>query len=263
MLDLLVPPVKALILDMDGVLWIGDHPIGDLSRIFSHLDFLGIKYILATNNAVRKPGAHIEKLARFGVTVQPWQVINSAMALAKIMAQEFPGGGPVYIIGEEGICTALADCGFFHQEENVLAVAAGYDRQITFEKLRRATILVRQGKPFFFTNPDKTFPTPDGLIPGAGAFLAFLEASTDVKPVQGGKPYPILYQLAIERLGLPANQVLAVGDRLDTDILGGINAGCRTALVLTGVVTECELKDSPIQPDLVAANLANLIGLRE
>jgi 4-nitrophenyl phosphatase len=259
MLSSLSPEIKAVILDMDGVLWKDSQPIGDLPAIFSRIRSLGLNFILATNNAVRSVEQHQEKLAQFGVFVEDWQVVNSGMAVAFLLSQQFPHGGPVYVVGEPGLVSTLASQGFHQAEENVIAVVAGYDRQITFTKLSKATALVRKGAPFYGTNPDKTFPTPEGLGPGAGAFLAFLEASTGIKPIIAGKPYPTLYNLAIRRLGLPANQILAIGDRLDTDILGAQQVGCRTGLVLSGVTSKHELDQWSPAPDIVSPDLRSML----
>jgi 4-nitrophenyl phosphatase len=258
----LSPAIKALILDMDGVLWKDDQPIGDLPRIFARIQEVGLKVILATNNAMRSADQHQQKLARFGVTVEEWQVVNSGMAVAYLLSQRFPHGGPVFVVGEGGLIKALEKNGFYPADadaKDVLAVICGFDRQVTFEKFTRATILIRKGALFIGTNPDRTFPTPEGLIPGAGSFVAFLEAASDVKPIIAGKPFPTLFQLAFNRLQLSPDEILAVGDRLDTDILGGRQAGCRTALVMSGVTSPGELAAWSPKPDLVAPDLSSLL----
>jgi 4-nitrophenyl phosphatase len=135
------------------------------------------------------------------------------------------------------------------------------DRSLTYAKLSKATLLIRSGVPFYGTNPDRTFPTPEGLVPGSGAILAFLETASDVKPILGGKPSPAMMDLAMQRLGTSPQQTLAVGDRLETDVLGGQNAGCRTALVLSGVATLQDLENWSPKPDLVAKDLAQLVGI--
>jgi len=259
MISSLSPAIKALILDMDGVLWKDDQPIGNLPKVFARIKEIGLKVILATNNAMRSADQHQQKLARFGVTVEEWQVVNSGMAVAYLLSQKFPQGGPVFVVGEGGLIKALEKNGFYPAEKDVLAVVCGFDRQATFEKFTKATILIRRGAPFIGTNPDRTFPTPEGLIPGAGSFIAFLEAATDVKPIIAGKPFPTLFQLAIDRLMLSPLEILAVGDRLDTDILGGQQAGCRTALVMSGVTSATELEAWSPKPDLVAPDLLSLL----
>jgi 4-nitrophenyl phosphatase len=251
--------IKALVLDMDGVLWRENDPIGDLNSIFTRFEKSGLKVLFATNNSTRTPQQYVEKLAAMGASVKPDQIITSGLGVAYLLKKRFPQGGPVYIIGENGLVNALGDAGFFPSEEKPIAVIAGIDRQISFTKLTRATLLIRAGVPFYFTNPDKTFPTPEGLIPGAGSILAALIASTDVEPVLAGKPNPTLYEIALEKLGTKPEETLAVGDRIETDILGAQRAGLKTALVLTGVATrEQGLTWSPAI-DLIVPELADLV----
>lgn len=244
---------------MDGVLWQGLQPIGDLPSIFNRIHQQGWKVVLVTNNATRTPLQYVERLANFGVSVEPWQVINSVDVVTSYMARQYPSGGTVYVIGEEGITKALADKGFTTGEKNVLAVIVGMDRQLSYEKLSRATLLIRSGVPFIGTNPDRTFPVPEGLVPGAGAILAALEAATSVKPLIMGKPSPAIYQLALERLEASAAETLVVGDRLETDIAGAQAIGCRTAVVLSGVATEAEALAWQPQPDIITKDLTSLV----
>lgn len=255
----LTQPIRALILDMDGVLWRGSQPIGDLPAIFDLIRRSGLKVILATNNSTQTAGQFVQRMQGHGVSLELWQVINSSMAVASMLHKRFPQGGPLYIVGESGLVTALEDCGFYHSAEGAQAVVAGMDRQITYEKLKIATLLIRSGVPFYGSNPDRTYPTPEGLIPGAGTVLAAIAAATDVEPIIAGKPSPYLYQLAFERLELPIEQVLAVGDRLETDILGGFNAGCPTAVVLSGVSTLQQIAAFQPKPDWVADDLHSLV----
>ena len=125
------------------------------------------------------------------LVVEPWQIINSAMAAAQYLHNQFPQGGPVYLIGEDGLIEALEQQGFYQSDDqDVIAVVASMDRQLTYDKLRRATLLIRGGAPFIATNPDRTFPTPEGLVPGAGSILAALEAACYIKPSDYRKAIP-------------------------------------------------------------------------
>jgi 4-nitrophenyl phosphatase len=254
MIEQIHPPIHALILDMDGVLWRGDQPIGNLRCIFKTLKDRGYKVALATNNATRTAEQYRQKLLGFGVEFDINHIVTSADATAHYLHHRFPQGGPVYVIGEEGLLNALQRFGFFPAEDDkVLAVVAGLDRKLTY---------IRKGIPFIGTNPDRTYPSPEGLVPGAGTVLMAIEAASDAKPIIIGKPYPTLFRVALERLGASAEETLVVGDRLDTDILGGQQAGMRTALVMSGVTSEEELKHwSSHPPDLVAPSLAHLLGL--
>jgi 4-nitrophenyl phosphatase len=142
-----------------------------------------------------------------------------------------------------------------------MAVIASMDRNITFEKLKKATLLIRSGVPFYATNPDRTYPTPKGLIPGAGAIIGAIEIATDVTPVIAGKPSPTLYQFALEKLGTSPAETLIVGDRLETDILGGQQLGCPTALVLSGIATRAEAEKHLPAVDLIIPELGDLVDL--
>lgn len=252
--------ICALILDMDGVLWKGDSPIGNLPSIFARIAEKKLKYILATNNATKTPEQYQDKLASFGVAIDSNQVITSAQAAAFLIKSHFPTGGPVFIIGEAGLENSMKDSGFFFSEKDPVVVVVGMDRELNYEKLRKAALFIRAGVPFYGTNPDKTFPSPQGIVPGAGATLALLETSTNVKPVIAGKPYPYMFEQAIKRMSVPANSTISIGDRLETDILGGKNAGCRTALVLSGVTMLEDISASEIKPDIVAKNLTELVA---
>lgn len=261
MISNLSPRIKALILDMDGVLWRDNTLLVDLPAVFRRFQELELKVVLATNNATRSVDMYLQRFEGFGVRLEPGQVVNSAIALGHLLRKCFPQGGPVYILGEKGVVDTLAEYGFYFSEEAPLAVVVGMDRQVNYEKLSRATLLIRSGVPFYATNPDKTFPTPQGLTPGAGAIVAAVQAATDVQPIYGGKPQPTMLQVALERLGTTAEQTLAVGDRLETDILGGYLAGCRTALVLSGVATLQEAETYSPKPDIIALDLAQLVGM--
>jgi 4-nitrophenyl phosphatase len=255
--------IRALILDMDGVLWRGDQPIGNLPAIFNRIKSLGWRAVLATNNATRSPEQAREKIHSFGVELEPWQVVNSGQATAHFLKQTFPDGGPVYVIGEAALIQTLEEEGFYTGEDKPLAVIVGLDRQLTYEKIQKASNLIRSGLPFFGTNPDNTLPTPEGLVPGAGAVLAAVAAASGTSPKIMGKPQPEIYRAALQRLGTSPEETLVVGDRLETDIKGGQALGCRTALVLSGVSGKEDLEAWAPLPDLVAANLEGIIDLLE
>mgnify|MGYP001061610772 FL=1 len=253
--------IKAVILDMDGVLWREAEPIGNLPEIFNKLKSLGIKVVLATNNATRTPRQYVEKLAGFGAAILEEQIVNSSMAVAYQLLKRFPGGGAVYIVGESGLAEALAAAGFYQSETNCLAVIASMDRTINFEKLKQATLIVRSGVPFYGTNPDKTYPTPLGLIPGAGAIIGALEIACGQEAIIAGKPNPTLYEFALEKLGTTPADTLVVGDRLETDILGGQQLGCPSALVLSGIATLEEALEHQPPVDYIFESLTELVDI--
>ena len=251
--------IRGLILDMDGVLWRDQQPIGDLPSIFLRINHLGLRVTLATNNATLHAEKFQEKLSLFGVNIDLWQIITSSQATAEYLARLYPSGGPVFIIGEEGLVNSLSEHHFYIDETQPLAVVVGLDRNLTYKKLSKATLLIRSGVPFIGTNPDRTLPTPEGLIPGSGSILSAIEAASDIKPILIGKPASKMYQIALDRLGLLPDETLVVGDRIETDIVGAVTLGCRTALVLSGATSmEAAYSYSP-PPDLICTDLDHVI----
>lgn len=253
-------PVRGMILDMDGVLWRQTTPIGDLQAIFATIQERNWRVVLATNNATLSVEQYLEKLAGFGVQLQPEQIVNSSLAAANYLKRQYPQGGAVFIIGEAGLHATLSRYGFLHSEQEVLAVVVGMNRQLHFSELSRATLLLRAGAGFVGTNADRTFPVPEGLIPGVGAILAALEVASGVKPHVVGKPEPEMYLAAIERMGVSPAETLVVGDRLETDILGAQQLGMRTALVLSGVTPPEAAERWTPPPDFIAPTLTDLLA---
>ena len=264
MLERLTPPIRGLILDMDGVLWKDSSPIGDLHLIFDRFRERDLQVVLATNNATQTIDEYLSKLRVFGVILEPWQIVTSAEVIANVLLNAFPQKGAVYVVGENGIISALCEKGFNpitdpNNETPVVAVIGGMDRSLTYQKLHRASSHIRAGAPFYGTNPDATFPTPMGLVPGAGSIIAAIETAAEANPTVIGKPASFMFELPAERMGLSKNEILVVGDRLETDIAGGQGVGNRTALVLSGVSTlQQALKWNP-PPDLIAKDLSELM----
>ena len=258
--------IKALILDMDGVIWKSDAPIGDLDSIFARIKKRGLKYVFATNNGTLTPEEYRKKLSGVGVDVEPWQIVTSAMGVAHMLvaSRKFQRGAKAFLIGEDGIRMALEEKGFeilsTENAQEAQVFVMGIDRDINFEKMREATLLVRRGIPFYATNPDKTFPTPRGEIPGAGAWISVVTTATNVEPIYAGKPYPFMMELSLERLGAKGEEILVVGDRIETDIAAGQAVGCPSALVLSGVSTREQAETWMPKIDIIADDLESLVG---
>jgi len=189
--------------------------------------------------------------------------VTSAMGIAFMLAQKFPRGTKIFMIGEDGIRVALEEKGFeilsAENASQAQAFVMGIDRGINFQKVAEATLLVRAGIPFYTTNTDKTFPTPRGEIPGSGAWVSVIQTATNVEPIIAGKPFPFLMELSLEKLGTKKEETLVVGDRLETDIAAGQSVGCPTALVLRGVSTKAEADVWTPKMDIIAASLADLV----
>ena len=255
--------IKALILDMDGVIWKADAPIGDLPSTFKRIRERGLKFVFATNNGTKTPEEYQQKLAELGVDIDASQVVTSAMGIAFMLAQKYPRGTKIFMIGEDGIRVALEEKGFeilsVENAPQAQAFVMGIDRSINFQKVAEATLLVRAGIPFYTTNTDKTFPTPRGEIPGSGAWISVIQTATNVEPIIAGKPFPFLMELSLEKLGTSKEETLVVGDRLETDIAAGQSVGCPTALVLSGVSTKAQADAWNPKMDVIAASLADLV----
>jgi 4-nitrophenyl phosphatase len=261
MIDFKKEGIKAVILDMDGVLWKGTEPIGDLPAIFNKFTQNKLPVILATNNAMSTVDQYIHKMLVMGVTLQEWQIATSGQAVVFYLNQKYPRNSRIYVIGMDGLKTMLIDAGYILCDSAVAAVVVGVDREITYEKIKVANKLIREGAEFIGTNRDKTFPTPEGLQPGAGAIIASVAAASETEPIFVGKPGRILMDLSLSRFsGISREQVLIVGDRLDTDIAAGQNYGCKTALVLTGVTTSEMANTWQPKPDFIFNNLSEIVG---
>lgn len=257
--------IRSLIIDMDGVIWKADAPIGDLPATFRRIRERGLKFLFATNNGTKSSEQYVARLKTFGVNVEPWQVVTSSQAAAHTLSQKFPRGTKVFMIGEEGVRIALEEKGYeivsIEDAPMAEAVVMGIDRGINFQKMCEATLLVRRGIPFYATNPDKTFPTPRGEIPGAGAWYSIVTTATNVEPIVVGKPFPFLMELSLEKLGTKNEETLVVGDRLETDIAAGQSVGCPTALVLSGVSTKAQAAVWTPKIDFIVDELSSLIEM--
>ncbi len=253
--------IHHLIVDMDGVLWHGDKPMPGLQKFFAFLRQHHINFVLATNNSSRPPEQYAAKLARFGVEVPTAHVLTSSQATATYLASQAPPGARVYAIGEEGVRRALEQHGFVltnKADEGAAYVVVGWDRQLTWDKLATAALLIHAGAGFIGTNPDTNYPTEQGPVPGNGAQLAALETTTGIAPTIIGKPEPWMYEEALRRMNARPETTAVVGDRLDTDITGGRRAGLTTVLVLSGISTRADVASSSTKPDLICADIEEL-----
>jgi 4-nitrophenyl phosphatase len=245
---------------MDGVLWRDTEAIGDLPALLKLIEQKGLKVAFVTNNATRTVEQYQEKFRGFGAEVAADQIHTSSKAAAHFLSEKHPAGGTVHVIGERGLREALTDRGFSIGDSNPLAVVVGLDRELSYEKLKQATILIRSGVPFIGTNPDRTLPSPAGEVPGAGSILAALEAATGVQPLIIGKPERALLDGAMAQLGVGPGETLMAGDRIETDVAAGQAAGTHTALLLSGVTTIETARTWQPAPDYIEADLETLLA---
>jgi 4-nitrophenyl phosphatase len=252
--------IRALLLDMDGVLWRDMEAIGDLPSILAQITAKGFKLAFVTNNATRTVEQYQEKFRGFKVEAAAEQIFTSSKATGEYLQKRFPQGGNVYLIGERGLQEAMQEAGFTIANNECLAVVVGLDRELTYEKLKRAALLILRGSAFIGANPDPSLPSPEGDVPGAGSILAALQAATGIKPLIIGKPERALLDSAMVQLGVSPSETLVVGDRVETDIAAGQKAGCRTALLLSGVTSESAARAWQPAPDYIEKDLATLIS---
>ncbi|WP_292756365.1 HAD-IIA family hydrolase [Methylophaga sp. UBA2689] len=265
----------AFIIDMDGVLWQGSKPLPGLTEFFSTLRATKIPFVLATNNASLTQQQYLKKLADMGVEVSAKEILTTSMATARYLVDTLPATKRrVFVIGESGLIEPLQQQGFTitstyyptdpdAETGDIWAdiVVSGLDRQLNWNKLATATLNLRAGAEFYATNADTTLPTELGEVMGNGGVLAALTAATGIEPIVIGKPEPILYQQAFEILGTDKHNTIAIGDRLNTDILGAVNAGMRSIMVLTGVSSEADLAEIDYKPDWVFQDIQEITAL--
>jgi 4-nitrophenyl phosphatase len=259
-------PLRALISDLDGTLLAGNRAQPDLQRFLDFLRKRGIALTVVTNNTVRTPAQYSQKLAAAGANVPPGQILTAAIATAAYLQAELPPASPIFVVGESGLRTALAEAGFVLLEDSAqpaAAVVVGGDRTVSHDKLKHAIRHVRRGARFIGANPDLLVPVEDGLAPEAGVLLAAIAAGAGVAPTIIGKPERPLLEQALWLMGSTPPAAAILGDRLDTDILGGQRLGLTTILVTTGVDDAAAIRASGIRPDLVVAGLGALTDLWE
>ncbi len=253
--------IKAIIADMDGVLWRGSQPLPGLTEFFDFLFERRMDFALATNNSRNTPSDYVTKLAALGVPgIEPRHIVTSGTATVSALRAEYRAGTGVYVVGGDGLKQLLIKAGFELVERDAELVVCGIDFDLTYSKVKTATLLIRSGARFIGTNPDSSFPSPEGLVPGAGSLLALIESASGVKPTIIGKPARGMFKAALRQLDAVAEETLMIGDRIGTDIAGASALGIKTALVLTGVETDASLRESEVQPDAVFAGLPELVA---
>lgn len=251
--------IRFLIIDIDGVLVKGRQPLPGVPAFFGFLASHGIRFIIASNNSARPASEVVDKVRHLGIDLHPDQVLTSAQATAMYLPRLAPPGSRVFLVGGDGIAQALTQAGYLLVDRDADVVVAGADFDLTYEKLKRATIEITQrGAKFVGTNSDKTFPSEEGLIPGAGAIIAAIQTATGVTPTIVGKPERAMFDLSMQKMGGNREATAMLGDRLETDIEGAQRAGLSAILVLTGVTTRAVLADSSIRPDFVFDDLDEL-----
>lgn len=255
--------IQGWLIDLDGVIYRGDQLLAGAPEFVTALREERVPFLFLTNNSSRTPAQYAERLTRMGIPAGPQDFYTSSLATAEYLARQAPPGTPIFVIGMDGIRQALEEAGFRITSDPYEAAycVVGYDNCITYQDLALATRAVFAGARLIGTNPDPTLPVEDGFIPGTGSILAAVATAAGVNPLVIGKPEPTILSLALERLGVPAERAAIVGDRLSTDVAGGLRLGLFTVLVLTGSTSRQDAERSTVQPHLIVEDLVELLSL--
>jgi 4-nitrophenyl phosphatase len=253
--------LQGVVADMDGVLWRGDQALPGMADFFAFLRGREIPFVLASNNSSRSQSDYTAKLAKMGIAdIQIDQIVTSGTTTVDYLRTTYSPSTRLHVLGGDGLKRMIADAGLQMVDHDAEVVVAGIDFDLTYERLKRAALQIRAGAVFIGTNDDATFPSTEGLVPGAGSILAALKTATEREPIVMGKPGLAMFHTSLRVLGTQAGRTLMIGDRINTDIEGAQAAGLKTALVLSGVTTVEELAVSAIQPDAVFDHLAALVA---
>ncbi|MGY3622130.1 HAD-IIA family hydrolase [Bradyrhizobium sp. USDA 10063] len=250
------PSIEGIISDLDGVVYRGNAAISDAIQAFGRWRAAGLPFCFVTNNSTHTPEDVVRKLERFGLAIEPRDVVTSAITAAEVIRAKYPDATRVYVIGAPSLVKAVTDVGFEVADRKPEVVVMGLDRQITHEKMRIAVEAILNGAAFIGTNPDLLLPTDRGFEPGAGATITAVAAATQVKPLIVGKPELHMIESALLRLRTARNCTLLIGDQIPTDIQAGKRAGLPTVLVTTGV--RARENSSLMPPDFTVSSLAEI-----
>ena len=261
--------LRTLLIDGDGVLWRDNEAVPGLLHFFAVLKRCRIQWALLTNNNMRTVDAYLKKLSDFGVEAASERIFTSSTVTAAYLEAKYGHGAAVHVVGMSGLIDTLQAAGFLvtrgeeMPDHDVVAVAAGMDREFSHGKVRVAMRLIMAGAEYVATNTDGSYPTPDGLNPGTGMVIGALQATSGVAPTVMGKPQRAIYDVSMRALNADPQTTAMLGDRLNTDILGAQRVGIATIGVLTGVMTREELDSSEIRPDMVFESVLELAGALE
>ncbi len=244
--------------DMDGVLVHENRAIPGASELIQQWTDHGAPFLVLTNNSIFTPRDLSARLRASGLIVPEEAIWTSALATADFCASQMPGGS-AFVIGEAGMTTALHEAGFIMTETDPDYVVIGETRNYSFEAITKAIRLINAGSRFIVTNPDATGPSAEGPLPATGAIAALISKATGKTPYIVGKPNPMMFRSAMNRIGAHSENTAMIGDRMDTDIVAGIEAGLHTILVMTGISDRDEIERYPFRPDEVLDGVHQLL----
>jgi NagD protein len=252
-------PAECWLTDMDGVLVHEGIPVPGAQDFIQALEKSGKRYLVLTNNSIYTPRDLHARLRVSGIDVPPEAIWTSALATAQFLDSQRPGG-TAYVIGEAGLTTALHEAGYVLTESDPDYVVLGETRSYSFTAITKAIRLVDGGARFIATNPDPVGPSADGNLPACGAVAALITRATGVEPYFVGKPNPLMMRSALNAVGGHSESTAMIGDRMDTDIVSGMEAGLETVLVLTGVTTRAMVDRFPFRPSRIVDSVADLVA---
>lgn len=252
-------PILSYLTDMDGVLVHEDHLVPGADKFLAELRANEIPFLVLTNNSIRTPRDLQARLRHTGLDIPEEAIWTSALATATFLNDQRPNG-TAYVVGESGLTTALHEIGYVLTDSDPDYVVLGETRTYSFEAITTAIRLVERGARFIATNPDATGPSRDGLLPATGSVAALITRATGKEPYYVGKPNPLMMRSALRRIGAHSQSTVMIGDRMDTDIVSGLEAGMRTILVTTGISSRASIEQFPYRPTLVVDSVADLIG---
>jgi NagD protein len=251
--------ISSYLMDMDGVLVHEEQPIPGAEEFLKNLESLGYSFLVLTNNSIFTPRDLSARLARSGIDVPAGSIWTSALATAQFLSEQRPDGS-AFVIGEAGLTTALHERDYILTERDPDYVVLGETRTYSFEAITRAIRLIKGGARFIATNPDPVGPSPAGLLPATGAVAALVGKATGAEPYYVGKPNPLMMRTALRTIDAHSEATVMIGDRMDTDVVAGLEAGLETVLVLTGVTAREQVERFPYRPTRVVASIADLLA---
>ncbi|AJE82782.1 MULTISPECIES: HAD-IIA family hydrolase [Streptomyces] len=253
-------PIDSWLTDMDGVLIHEGVPIPGAEAFIKRLRESGKPFLVLTNNSIYTARDLHARLKRMGLDVPVENIWTSALATAKFLDDQRPGG-TAYVIGEAGMTTALHDIGYVLTDADPDYVVLGETRTYSFEAMTKAVRLINAGARFICTNPDETGPSTEGPLPATGSVAALITKATGKEPYFAGKPNPLMMRTGLNAIGAHSESSAMIGDRMDTDVLAGLEAGMETFLVLTGLTAEADIEKYPFRPSTVVRSIADLVDL--
>ncbi len=251
--------ILSYLTDMDGVLVHEDQLIPGADEFLAELRANEIPFLVLTNNSIRTPRDLQARLRQTGLDIPEQAIWTSALATATFLDEQRPNG-TAYVVGESGLTTALHEIGYVLTDVDPDYVVLGETRTYSFEAITTAIRLVDRGAKFIATNPDATGPSRDGVLPATGSVAALITRATGKDPYYVGKPNPLMMRSALRRIGAHSQSTVMIGDRMDTDVIAGLEAGLRTILVTSGISTKSSVEAYPFRPTMVVDSVADLVG---